>query len=264
MGEEGWRAVDPKEKAARYKEGEDIQDPVPKPLSSWQELVEERIQEAMSSGAFKDLPGRGRPLPLTENPFLDREERPVHRLLKDHGYVPEWIALSQDIRAIQDRCRRRMEVALELLQGVLAQARRRHQAAAAARARRSGPRWWPWRRRSQAAARESRPEPAAQPVNEEGTPAAGHIVTLTRSELSRLHMEFEETVAYCREHWAEANQLVLRYNMLVPLLHLQRRVVPVDEVTETFRERWNTMLLAGLSPEGEETGPAGRPSPAGP
>lgn len=242
--------MDPKEKAARYKEGEDIQDPVPKPLSSWQELVEERIQEATAAGAFRNLPGQGRPLPLMENPFQDRDERPVHRLLKDHGYVPEWIALSQDIRAIQERCRRRMETALDLLQSMLDKARRRHQAAAAARARRPVPWWWPWSRRGKAAAAANTQRGSGvQPGLRAGSPAADDIVTLTQGELSRLRTEYEETVAFCREHWAEANRLVLRYNMLVPLLHLQRRVVPVDEVTESFRERWRDTLLAGLSPQ---------------
>lgn len=242
--------MDAKERAARYKEGEDIQDPVAKPLSVWQELVEERIQEAEAAGDFRDLPGRGRPLALTENPFVDRDERPVHRLLKDHGYVPQWISLSQDIRAAQERCLRRMEAALDLLQEVLAQARRRHKAAAAARPRRLGRWWWPWGRRGQPAPTEkAAPGSGAPPVNGAATPAQAGVVTLTQAELARLHAEYEEAVAYCREHWAAANQLVLRYNMLVPLLHLQRRVVPVDEVTESFRERWRDTLLAGLSPQ---------------
>ncbi len=35
--------------------------------------IDEIIRQAMREGAFDNLPGKGKPLELIENPYLDRE-----------------------------------------------------------------------------------------------------------------------------------------------------------------------------------------------
>ena len=43
----------------------------PEPSGSWDSLVERKIREARKRGMFDELPGKGRPLDLKENPFLN-------------------------------------------------------------------------------------------------------------------------------------------------------------------------------------------------
>jgi hypothetical protein len=45
-------------------------------------LVEKQIREAMEAGEFDNLPGKGQPIDLTENPFEDPDLRMAHHLLR--------------------------------------------------------------------------------------------------------------------------------------------------------------------------------------
>lgn len=54
-------------------------------------IVEEKITRAMESGAFDNLPGKGKPLKLEENPFEAPEMGAAHRLLKDNDFTLPWI-----------------------------------------------------------------------------------------------------------------------------------------------------------------------------
>lgn len=60
-------------------------------------LTEKRLREAIESGEFDDLPGKGEPIDLKENPFEDPELRTVHRLLRNAGLAPAWIEERKDI-----------------------------------------------------------------------------------------------------------------------------------------------------------------------
>jgi DnaJ family protein C protein 28 len=53
--------------------------------------IEEIIQEAMQSGDFDNLPGRGKPLRLEKNPYAEDKEL-AYKLLKDNDYTLPWIA----------------------------------------------------------------------------------------------------------------------------------------------------------------------------
>lgn len=60
----------------------------------WSEVMDELIEEAMRSGAFDNLPGHGKPLKLTKNPFAPGTEL-AYQLLKDNNYTLPWIAERQ-------------------------------------------------------------------------------------------------------------------------------------------------------------------------
>lgn len=79
--------------------------------TDWGGLVEWRIQEAMERGAFRDLPGRGMPLDLRRNPFLDEALEMAYKVLQDSGFAPEWIEASKEVRARVDAWRQRLRVA---------------------------------------------------------------------------------------------------------------------------------------------------------
>jgi DnaJ family protein C protein 28 len=67
--------------------------------------IEEHIRQAMQAGKFDDLPGKGKPLNLDENPHVDPDWRLAHHMLKSSGYTLPWIAARQEIEALIDDAR---------------------------------------------------------------------------------------------------------------------------------------------------------------
>jgi DnaJ homolog subfamily C member 28 len=61
--------------------------------------TDEQIRRAMQEGQFKDLPGRGRPLQLDEDPFEDPDWRLAHHVLRSAGYSLPWIETRREIEA---------------------------------------------------------------------------------------------------------------------------------------------------------------------
>lgn len=68
-------------------------------MKRWESLVDQKIREAMKQGEFDDLPGKGQPIDLSENPFEDPDWRTAHRLLRNAGFAPSWIEERKDIDA---------------------------------------------------------------------------------------------------------------------------------------------------------------------
>lgn len=79
-----------------------------KPGESWQSFVERQIEDAQARGAFDNLPGHGKPLHLEPvNPYEGSYEL-AHKILKDHGFAPEWIELDKEIRRELEAARQRL------------------------------------------------------------------------------------------------------------------------------------------------------------
>ena len=76
-----------------------------------QALVEQRIQEAMANGAFDHLPGRGKPLNLNSNPYLEPGQELAFGLLKNNGFAPEWIERDKEIRRELEAARSQLRLA---------------------------------------------------------------------------------------------------------------------------------------------------------
>jgi DnaJ family protein C protein 28 len=70
--------------------------------------VERQIIEAQERGEFDDLPGKGKPLDLTENPFADPEWRVAYKILQDNDFTLDWIELGKEIRAELEACREQL------------------------------------------------------------------------------------------------------------------------------------------------------------
>ena len=65
--------------------------------------IEEIIRRAMEEGEFDDLPGKGQPLQLDQNPHQDPEWRAAHNILKSGGFSLPWIESLREIEAhLQD------------------------------------------------------------------------------------------------------------------------------------------------------------------
>jgi DnaJ family protein C protein 28 len=72
------------------------------------------LREAIENGEFDDLPGKGEPIDLKENPFEDPDLRVVHRLLRNAGFAPAWIEERKDIDAEFEAARTKLSRAWAL------------------------------------------------------------------------------------------------------------------------------------------------------
>jgi DnaJ family protein C protein 28 len=59
--------------------------------------LDEQIRQAMQRGDFDNLPGKGKPLDLSENPHEDPGWRLAYRILKESGYSLPWIETRRKI-----------------------------------------------------------------------------------------------------------------------------------------------------------------------
>jgi DnaJ family protein C protein 28 len=150
----------------------------------WRDIVERRIQEAEKRGQFDDLPGRGRPLDLRENPFAKPEWRLAHRMLKHAGFALDWIELHKTIRLELAQCQKLLEDQLLWADKVLAS-------------------------------------------------------TDDREEIdAQLDDIYRWTVASYTERAKKLNQKMELFNLMVPLMHLQKHKVPIVEELRKFRKSW--------------------------
>ncbi len=77
-------------------------------------LVEKAIREAIENGELDNLPGKGEPIDLEENPFEDPDLRTVHRLLRNAGFAPAWIEERKNIDAAFEAARLQLHRAWNL------------------------------------------------------------------------------------------------------------------------------------------------------
>ena len=68
-------------------------------MDRWESLVDKLIRESMERGEFDELPGKGEPVDLRENPFEDPDVRTAHRLLRNAGFAPAWVEERKEIDA---------------------------------------------------------------------------------------------------------------------------------------------------------------------
>lgn len=83
-------------------------------MNRLESLAEKSLREAIERGEFDNLPGKGEPLDLEENPFEDPDLRTVHRLLRNAGFAPAWIEERKDIDAELERAGIKLTRAWEL------------------------------------------------------------------------------------------------------------------------------------------------------
>lgn len=57
----------------------------------WGKLVEERLQQAFAEGKFTNLPGKGKPLDLEEDPLADPADWMARHILRNSGMSLPWV-----------------------------------------------------------------------------------------------------------------------------------------------------------------------------
>lgn len=78
--------------------------------------VDEQFNQAMQDGKFDNLPGKGKPLKLDDNPHSDPEWRVAHHMLQSGGFTLPWIESRQEIEQHLENARRDLQGAWERLQ----------------------------------------------------------------------------------------------------------------------------------------------------
>jgi len=67
--------------------------------------IEEHIRRAIEEGKFDDLPGKGKPLRLDDNPFADPEWRLAAHMLHSAGFTLPWIEKRKAIEELLQEAR---------------------------------------------------------------------------------------------------------------------------------------------------------------
>ncbi|CAO0796135.1 unnamed protein product [Mucor circinelloides] len=79
-------------------------------------LSDARIRAARARGEFDDLPGRGKPIaedPLLNNPFVDRTEYFLNRIIQRNGAAPPWVMMQQEVDTEVSSIRSQMNSAIK-------------------------------------------------------------------------------------------------------------------------------------------------------
>jgi len=72
-------------------------------MDNWSRITEKQIEEALENGEL-DVPAwHGKPLDLTENPYVPEDQRLAFKLLKDNDLSPGWITDGKEIRELIEK-----------------------------------------------------------------------------------------------------------------------------------------------------------------
>jgi DnaJ family protein C protein 28 len=71
----------------------------------WESWVEKAIQDARDRGLFDNLEGEGRPINWDDDSLVDEDWAMAFRLMREHGFAPDWIELQKEIRTEVERAR---------------------------------------------------------------------------------------------------------------------------------------------------------------
>ncbi len=75
--------------------------------------IEDLIQRAIQEGKFSDLPGKGKPLRLDDNPLADPDWQLAYHLLKENGFSLPWLELRQELEKEIEAARQSLKQAWE-------------------------------------------------------------------------------------------------------------------------------------------------------
>jgi hypothetical protein len=68
----------------------------------FEKIIESRIKKAQKQGAFENLPGRGKPLPLEDDRHVPEDLRMAYKVLKNADCLPPEIQLRKEIESTED------------------------------------------------------------------------------------------------------------------------------------------------------------------
>jgi hypothetical protein len=78
----------------------------------WNDLISQRIEEAMREGKFDNLRGKGKPLNPAPEPHVPPDMQMANSLLTNNDLTPAWISDRGQVLAAIERFRRQLHLAL--------------------------------------------------------------------------------------------------------------------------------------------------------
>lgn len=92
--------------------------------------IEELMRRAIEAGQFDNLPGKGKPLNLEDDVWIDADWRLAHHILKSAGYTLPWIETLKEIDASVEEARQELRRACQYHDECLAEGASASQAGA--------------------------------------------------------------------------------------------------------------------------------------
>ena len=86
-------------------------------MDKWGKLVEQRLQDALAKGEFANLPGKGKPLELDEEPLAEPAQWMARHILRDSGMSLPWVEERQRIEEALALATKRLERAWSVYAG---------------------------------------------------------------------------------------------------------------------------------------------------
>ena len=77
-------------------------------MDKWSTLVEERLQAAFDTGAFANLPGKGKPLNFDDDPLADPAHWLARHILRNSGMSLPWVEERRRIEETLCQARNRL------------------------------------------------------------------------------------------------------------------------------------------------------------
>ncbi|MEW6721231.1 MAG: DUF1992 domain-containing protein [Thermodesulfobacteriota bacterium] len=65
-------------------------------------IAERKILEAMENGEFDDLPGKGKPLDLSDDPMVPEDLRLAYKVMRNAGCLPPELELHREIIRLRE------------------------------------------------------------------------------------------------------------------------------------------------------------------
>jgi hypothetical protein len=71
-------------------------------FEAFEKIAEKKIREAMDSGEFEDIPGKGKRLDLEDDRHIPQDIRLAHKILKNANCLPPELELRKEILTIEE------------------------------------------------------------------------------------------------------------------------------------------------------------------
>jgi DnaJ family protein C protein 28 len=71
---------------------------------NFERIAERKIEEAIEEGLFDNLPGKGQPLNLDDDPMTPPHLRAANKILKNAGVLPGWMQADIEIEKSRKEC----------------------------------------------------------------------------------------------------------------------------------------------------------------
>ena len=78
-------------------------------MDKWGKLVEQRLQAAFAEGKFANLPGKGKPLDMDEDPLAEPAQWMARHILRNSGMSVPWVEERQRIEEALALATKRLE-----------------------------------------------------------------------------------------------------------------------------------------------------------